>query len=217
MENIHVALVGKTAEPIVEGFRLYPAIDKIYLLHSIETKSIANQIKTRLNRTDSVEVIFRKIEPFNLKDIVEKIIEIGRAEKANNIFVNITGGTNIMAGAACAASFFIGAQAYYVLDRKKTVNQPRNKMLVELPVPKIPFYDTLDPVQREILHILNKKGDICSNSYLREEIRISPQLLSYHIKTLKKQNLIELIQDSTDSRKTLVKIKDSGRLLSQWT
>ena len=39
-------------------------------------------------------------------------MKIAERGKTATIYVNITGGTNLMAGADCSASFFIGAQAY---------------------------------------------------------------------------------------------------------
>jgi CRISPR/Cas system-associated protein Csm6 len=48
--------------------------------------------------------------------MVNSISEIAKKEHDNNLFINITCGTNLMAGASCATSYFVGAQAYYIKE-----------------------------------------------------------------------------------------------------
>ena len=214
--NIHICLVGLTMGPILDGLDLYGAIDKIYLLHSLETKKTAAKIKTLVNKVSEKEIILQKIQPFHMEDIVNTILEIHKNESKNKIFVNITGGTRIMSGAACSASFFIGAQAYYVLDKEKNPSQSKANTLVELPIPKIPFYETLDPIQKKILHILNSEEKY-GVSFLREKLKISPQSLSYHLRILKKRNLIETMDDESDTRRHILQLKNAGKLMANWT
>lgn len=218
MENVHIALIGTKPEPILEGYRLFGEIDKMYLLHSSVTRPVAQMIKRRINNVIEIEINLEKIDPFSMESIVEKIIQIGNLERKNNIFVNITGGTNMMAGAACSASFFIGAQAYYILNKKKVDKEHDKKdLLIKLPIPKIPFFKSLDKIQKEILHILNERGGITETASLKEKISISPQSLSYHIKTLDKHGLIEISRKSEDSRLLIIKLTSAGRLMSSWT
>lgn len=214
--NIHIALVGQNPKPILEGFHLYRAIDKLYLLHSTETRKIANDIQMKIKQISDIEIFLEKIDPFSMESVVYVILEIGKKEVNQNIFVNMTGGTNIMAGSACAASYFLGAQAYYVLDKRKTVSiKSQQSLLIELPIPKIPSYTSLEPMQRIMLKTISKK-ESCDSSFLKEQTKISPQNLSYHIKTLKKKNLIEVDRNQTDPRKLIIRLTNAGKLLSKW-
>lgn len=143
--------------------------------------------------------------------------EIAKEESSNNIFVNITGGTNLMAGAACAASYFIGAQPYYVLDQTKLPNRRSKDLLVEIPVPKIPYRNALEQTQLKILQLIDNKGDKAFNKVIREEINMSPQAFSYNVKQLVKKNLIVMTTDEFNTRSKKLRLTDAGKLVFSWS
>jgi DNA-binding MarR family transcriptional regulator len=215
--NVHVALVGNKVEPILTGIRLYSAIDKLYLLHSQETKDKAQEIKIKLDAFGIKRIVFRTIDPFSMNSTVNAMTEIAKEESSNNIFVNITGGTNLMAGAACAASYFIGAQPYYVLDQTKLPNRRSKDLLVEIPVPKIPYHNALEQTQLKILQLIDNKGDKAFNKVIREEINMSPQAFSYNVKQLVKKNLIVMTTDEFNTRSKKLRLTDAGKLVFSWS
>jgi hypothetical protein len=234
--NVHIALMGVTKEPVLKGFRSYENIDRLYVLHSPDSKEFkfkkeAQDVQARLKAIGFGEVFLKEIDAFDMSSVVDTIMEIAEQEKGNQIFINITGGTNLMAGAACAASFFLGANAYYVLDEKKLPRgTPLKDQIVELPVPNIPYFQTLGEMQRNILGKLWSLGGKASGAQLREEMSISPQKLKYHIWELAKKRLISVRRGweektmkegesitKTDTRKLAIELTNSGKLMLSWT
>ena len=218
--RVHIALVGKTKEPILQGIHQYNAIDKIYLLHSRGddgTEVTAKNIKLDLEPFGIREIILKVIDPFSMQNIVDVITSIATKESTNTLYINITGGTNLMAGAATAASFFIGAQAYYIKDRKRLLkNDPYQNILVELPVPNIPYHTALEKTQLKILNEIASRSGKISNKTIADKLNFSPQIISYHVKELKKKKLINALADEYDSRKEYLYLTDPGKLVIQW-
>lgn len=165
-----------------------------------------------------------------MNSVVNTIMKIADAEKGNSICINITGGTNLMAGAACAASFFIGAKAYYILDQSKLPKGSTiQDQLIELPIPHIPYIDSLQNTQVTILKKIYDLGGKITNKHLKDELKITPQKLSYHIKELENKRLITtkrgwkeaiLRQNRkitrVDKRKITIQLTNAGRLVVSW-
>src|SRR5437773_9909211 len=113
--STHIALIGKSMEPILKGVQLYGSIKKLFILHApnneqFRFKDVAEEVRKRLKNVGFSEVELRQIDSFNMQNIIDSIIGI----VDNNtppFYINITGGTNLMAGAACSAAFFVGARA----------------------------------------------------------------------------------------------------------
>jgi CRISPR locus-related DNA-binding protein len=233
--NVHIALIGKTMEPILKGFQYY-GIDKLCLLHSQDTKEFpfrktAEEVKRRLADVGFGNVFLIEINPFDMNNIIKSIIRIVENEKQSSIYVNITGGTNLMAGAACSASFFVGAKAYYVLDESKLPkNSSLEDQILELPTPKIPYARTLQKTQMKILTKLMQHNGTASNRQLRHELKISPQKLSYNIRELETKGFVTTKRGwekqkmhrgrptiDVDRRILALSITNAGRLVASWT
>ena len=216
--NIHIILVGDTKEPLLAGFNQYNSIDKIYFIHTEKSKSVANEIEKELKPLAIKNVHYRKVLPYDMNSVVNIITEIARNESSNKLFINITGGTKLMSGAATAASFFVGAQAYYVIHQDSLPpNSSANDRLVELPVPNIPYHQSLTGIQLDILKIINKRGEKVPNTMLKNELNLSPQTLSYNIKELQRKKLIILEEYELDSRKKHTSITNAGKLVVAWS
>ncbi len=233
--NVHIALMGKAKEPVLKGFQYY-GMDKLYLLHSIDSDEcpfgqVARDVKKALEGVGLSEIFLTQINPFDMQTVINSIIEIADKEKQADIYVNITGGTNLMAGAACSASFFIGAKAYYVLDRNKLPTKATLKdQIIELPIPKIPLFKQLQENQRKILQTLLEHNGSLGNTSLRVELGLSPQKLSYHLKELESKGLITTSRGlakqeqprkgkrkKVDLRQISVSLTNSGKLVGSWT
>lgn len=233
--DVHIALIGRTMEPVLKAFQYY-GMDKLYLLHSQDTKEFrfketAQEVKRRLADVGFGDVSLIEINPFDMSSIIESIIRIVEDEKQSSIYVNITGGTNLMAGAACSASFFVGAKAYYVLDQSKLPkNSSLQDQILELPTPKIPYARTLQKTQMKILTKLLQYDGMASNRQLRYELKISPQKLSYNIKELETKGFVTTKRGwekqkmhrgrptkEIDKRILALSITNAGRLVASWT
>ena len=225
--STHIALIGKTEDPVLKGYQHYGGIRRLYLLHSpddeeFKFRGLALGVKKRLEGTGFDGVVLKQINAFDMNDIISTIIGIVDQEKPP-YFVNITGGTNLMAGAALSASFFIGARAYYVLGKKGT--KPSEAEVIELPVPNIPYYRTIEKTQLRVLKTLESLGGKANSARLRDSLDMSPQTISYHVKELTKKGLVrvtrgERITDegpTPDSRVILVEITNAGKLVSSWS
>jgi CRISPR locus-related DNA-binding protein len=226
--STHIALIGKTEDPVLIGFHHYGEIRKLYLLHSpnddkFTFKELALGVKKDLEKVGFDGVELRQIDAFDMNNVISSIIDIVDQEKPP-YFINITGGTNLMAGAACAASFFVGAKAYYVLEKQE--GSSAESEVIELPVPNIPYYRTIDKTQLRVLGEVSKLGGRTSNSRLRDSLHMSPQVLSYHIKELARKELIRVIRDQVlsrqggakvDSRAITIELTNAGRLVLRWS
>ena len=225
--STHIALIGTTENPVLKGYQYYGGIRRLYLLHSpddekFKFRGLALEVMKRLEETGFDGVVLKQINAFDMNDIISTIIGIVDQEKPP-YFVNITGGTNLMAGAACAASFFIGAKAYYVLG-KRGVKLAESEV-IELPVPSIPYYRTIERTQLGVLKSLESLGGKANSARLRDSLNMSPQTISYQIKELAKKGLVrvtrgERITDQgpvLDSRVLVVEITNAGKLVSSWS
>jgi CRISPR locus-related DNA-binding protein len=226
--STHIALIGRTEEPVLKGYQHYGGVKRLYLLHSqnsddFKFADLALDVKKKLEAVGFTGVVLKKVDAFDMNDIVNTIIEIVDREKPP-YYVNITGGTNLMAGAASAAAFFIGAKAYYVLGKRGSPS-PEGKV-IELPVPNIPYYRSVEKTQLRILKTLVSLGGRAHSARLRETLGMSPQSMSYHVKELAKKGLVNVSRGSgevapeaskVDNRVAIVAITNAGKLVSSWS
>lgn len=226
--STHIALIGKTAEPVLSGYQHYGEVKKLYLLHSPDDKEfkfrgLALEVKKKLEDVGFDGVELRQINAFDMNNITSTMIAIVDQEKPP-YFVNITGGTNLMAGAACAAAFFIGAKAYYVLGKRG--GKMAESEIIELPLPNIPYYRTINKSQLEVLEWLSRLGGVATNSRLRDSLGTSPQVMSYRVKELVRKDLVNVLRGQVptaggemkaDRRANTVQLTEAGRLVLGWS
>ncbi len=81
---------------------------------------------------------------------MDYFIKIRKDYNDNNIYVNITGGTNFMTAAALSGSQFIQAQPYYITINPKTEEQS----FLEVPIVNISFKDSLTDKQKKIFLLI---------------------------------------------------------------
>jgi DNA-binding MarR family transcriptional regulator len=228
--NVHIALLGRSKEPILKGFQFY-AVDKMYILHSANTPDFpyattAVEVKDTMRMAGCRGVELELINPFDLYDVINSIVKIREKEREAHILINITGGTNLMAGAACSASFFVGARAYYVMDEKHfPAGVSLGNLVVEMPTPKIPYAKDLNQAQLMVLKATLDLGGTTSSAQLRHMLPMSPQKLSYNLKILEQSGLIitakgvqrrDLKGDWIDRRCMTVTLTQYGRLFGLW-
>jgi len=228
---VHIALIGRSPEPILTGFYHYGSVNRLYLLHSPNNEQDkfadkARDVQRKLAAAGFGGVHLQEIDAFDMRSIINAILSIAEVENPP-FYINITGGTNMMAGAACAASFFVGAKAYYVQEKSATGNSQYR--VIELAVPNIPYFRELSKSELSVLKALDKLGGICTNPELKYRLGISPQTLSYHIKELETKALIEIGGSElrprssyteagiSDRRVKIIKMTNAGRLVLRWT
>jgi DNA-binding transcriptional ArsR family regulator len=226
--STHIALIGRTPDPVLKGYQHYGGVKRLYLLHSpnseeFKFRDLALEVKKKMEAVGFNGVVLKQVNAFDMNDIVNSIIDIVDHEEPP-YFVNITGGTNLMAGAASAASFFIGAKAYYVIGKRGS--DASEAQVIELPVPNIPYYRILDRTQLRVLKTVVDLGGKVHNARLRDALDISPQSLSYHVKGLAEKGLVNIVRGEgaisraatrADRRTILIEITNAGKLVSSWS
>lgn len=196
----------------MDGFRTHP-VDIQVLLFSKETAPVARKIQEQIENLSShrmCELI--EVDAFNMTDIVGKILKQWHQFKGSEFYVNITGGTNIMASSALVACFIIGGHAYYMKESMEG-QQSLADSIVRIPVPKVPV-DSLDNTQRKILKRIMETGGRLTkaNLTLSGQLTETPQLVSYHLRELKRKELVEL---ASVGRQKTVTLTDAGRFYAQ--
>jgi CRISPR locus-related DNA-binding protein len=221
--NVHIAPIGtQSDEHIRRAVHGKTPVDKLYLIPTKESYEKAIKLKEDLENTLSslkIEIKMleeqgrkRFIDPFNLNDIVAAILQIANAEKGNKLFVNITGGTNLMAGGATTAAYLTGATIYYI--KKQQENERLEDIIIKIPVPKIPLYK-YGEIRVKILKIIAEKGGrINKAKELARELDIAPQTVSYHLKELEKSGLVKVIMDENNRRQKQYEITENGKLIA---
>ena len=226
--STHIALIGTTENPALKGYQHYGGIRKLYLLHSPDDEKfkfrvIALGVKKKLEATGFDGVVLKQINAFDMNGIISAIIGIVDQEKPP-YFVNITGGTNLMAGAATAAAFFVGAKAYYVLGERG--GKIEESEVIELPMPNVPYYRTINKSQLQVLEALSRLNGVAPNSRLRDSLGISPQVLSYHVKELARKGLVKVLRGQAptetgamkaDNRAIMIELTGAGRFVLGWS
>jgi CRISPR locus-related DNA-binding protein len=210
---VHISTVGMSPEPIIRGYLAHSGIDRQILLHSAESAKIAREVSQKIEDLIGKKICeMIQVDQFDMTGIVSTILGIRKNRfPKSEVFINITGGTNIMASSALVACFIIGASAYYMKQSSETRQLSLSESVIEIPVPQVPL-DNLGPKQRQIIkHILSKKGRIDSTRSISSVISDSYQDISYHLKRLKSMGLVEL---ETNGREKIVTLTKTGFLFA---
>ena len=176
--TIHIMPIGVDVGHVKTAIRepRYWPIRKIYLIHSPDNsrdklKQIAVTLKKDLEKIGDLQgkkfpVILRELSPtgaFEMEPVLNEIRKIesqehgGEPNPYQDIVVNVTGGTNIMAVASMWAAGSLKLESYYVL--REDLNPGLKSYLVEIPTPKLPRYSVSanNPDHQQILNVLSKQ------------------------------------------------------------
>lgn len=214
--NIHIVPHGKTTSHIKRGLRAHGSVDKVYLLTSKVFEDVGQELQQELSEF-GYEAEVHLIDAFDLRSIVDTIVTIAKQHGDDELFINITGGTNLMAGGATSSAFFIGATPYYVLEPQDG-DENIDDLVMELPAPTQPLTFEIEGLQREVLATLGTWDEHGrANVIMREigeELGEAPQKISYHIDQLQGKGLVET---KLSGRTKKISISDVGRLYLRWT
>lgn len=213
--SVHIVPHGRVTEHVKRGLRWHSSVEKVHLLSSERYKETSIDLGDELSEF-GYEVELHEIQPFELRSVVDTIVTIAKEYSDLDVYINVTGGTNLMAGAATSSAFFIGAKPYYVLEPQN--DEPLEELIISLPAPKQPLTFDLSDSQREILEILQQwdsdgKTDVIGRE-IGDELGESAQNISYHIRSLDEKGLVETRRAG---RRKEINITDVGRLYLRWT
>ena len=215
--HVHIATAGQAVEPVIKAFNAIPGIDRVYILYSKVYGESALELESFFGKA-MVPVVLRPINGFDFQNIVDNIYAIYQAEHGKGVefSINITGGTNLMAAAACSCAFFVGAKIYYVLrDPEKTAAE----QLVQIPTPRTPNLERIKGKTAAILGFIlekSQRGEDVRSSDIGKAFDVDKQNSSYHLGVLEGEGLIERVTDPNDRRVKLVRLTSQGRLVASW-
>ena len=222
---IHIVTVGRDTDRIKTGLRRMSA-DKVYLLHSPDGArasdgkrndfaTIAASLAEDL-RAAGYDVSLAEIAPYDLGSMVYTIMGIAKEEMSvgqAHFMVNISGGTNLMAGAATAASYLLGAEVYYVTaDTDTGVLEDR---VVTFPTPVMPDPKRLGKSAIACLECIASSGDPTTNARIAAKLGWSAQTASHNVKVLRNWHMVEVSRgERGSSRESSITLTDHGRLFA---
>ncbi len=213
--SVHIIPHGRVTEHIKRGLRGHSSVEYVHLLASPRFLETSYELAEELD-VFGYEVNVHEISAFELRSVVDTIVSIAKQHQGEDLYINITGGTNLMAGAATSSAFFIGARPYYVLEPQE--DESIDELVVSLPAPRQPLTFDLSEPQREVLEQLgewdvNGREGVIGRE-IGEILGESAQNISYHVGQLEEKGLVET--HPTGRRKEIV-LTDVGRLYLRWT
>lgn len=163
---------------IVDSLNYYN-IEKIHIITHEDQK---NEFQ---NIPKDIPIEFHIIDTFDFYFIIQTIADIYQKEKGNDIYVNITGGSNLLSAASYIASFFIGIKCFY-LPKKSA------------PIPVIPSeINVIEKLDKKHLKVLLQKKPY---DFKKDRTKLIP---------LEKMGLVNL---DKSSGRTQVSLTEKGKL-----
>ena len=220
MVNIHIAMVGKDTENIVNGVvklggdELYPLTSENFLetsIPQIEEGLPMMRVHSKINGRSLV------VDPFqedSFVRIIGLIIEIVQANQGEgmSISINITGGTNLMSAAAVTAAMLTGVGAYYVSKGPEEERYETRILGIPLIMDSVKYLK--NPTRRKIMMILSEKQTM-TNDALSSSIRIGKKSMSKNLLILERRGLVcrrkkgkFVMNELTDNGKVAAKLLD---------
>ena len=206
--TIFISPIGVTTEHVKEWLaEKSSGVHILWLIHSKKDKKhdfpkIAKKLKKDLEISyQRLEIKLKTIDsPFEIdptmdaiSEIIHKEMDKGNACAGNEFTLNITGGTNAMAGATMISATWHNTKAHYVLEPQK--GDPADKQYVlDLPV-KSRGIAKMKENQLNTLKIIND-----SNYYIENTPEgIEPKIIEG---TITRQKLLEKVNDLKEKKKT---------------
>jgi DNA-binding MarR family transcriptional regulator len=180
----------------------------------------AKEVRQRAVKDFGLSCELIPVKPFEMSDILGKALAVGkRLQDADyRVTVNLTGGTNVMAGAALVACFMLGSEAVYIREDVTTrKDEPLEDRLIRLPIPKVALKDVSEPHRKVLRELAKEPGGRLENAVtaLRERFGTSAQTASNRLKKLRSMGLVVLTVDEKDERSRIASLTDTGRLFAQ--
>ena len=204
--HVHLCNMGTNVDPSIAMTRGSIPIDKVYLLCS---KNIENSVRPEiyralitaeqetiriLNGNDIKDVEVKKIESWDFQSVIDEILDIASTEKRDDLdvrfHINFTSGTHVMAGAACCAAFYIGADLYYVMNKDEHEGLTAMDEMRVFSIPSMPDVSSIKGISKDVLLKINDNGSMM-NSELLGCANEQANVLGYHTGVLKRMGLIE--------------------------
>ncbi|MEM4396940.1 MAG: ArsR family transcriptional regulator [Candidatus Woesearchaeota archaeon] len=195
MNKILFVSVGEQEVPILKTFSSISGYETIYLISSNKTKNVAQEIKKKISQIyEKVEI--ELVDAYDLHEILSKILKLS---KGKVVEFNLTGGTKVM-----TLAFYIAA----ILLESKCIYYSLEDRLIEIPVISRSWFNrNLNGKKIVLLNYLLKKNYTVKE--LSEMLKLSPQTVEGHLKTLEYLNFI---RREKVGKNTCISITEIGKL-----
>lgn len=194
-------------------------MDKFFFLYNenercMNTLDIVEESLRRIGQRDLNRIV---IDPFDYNMVISTIMKIHHEESKKDskteTYINFTSGTNIVAGACCSASYFIGATLYYIMDQREYPDAKKDEIVRVIKAPKIPNLSKMKPFAIETLQLICSRSEGIQLQDLADLKRASPQRINHHINIFIDSGLVE---KEKKGRKVMVKPTSQGLMFSSW-
>ncbi|AMH94968.1 hypothetical protein AR505_1253 [methanogenic archaeon ISO4-H5] len=218
VQHVHICPVGFYPEPILAAVGALPA-DKYYFLYNEHEESLKclEAVKTALAAIGQNNNMEMDIDPFDYSAVVGTLMKIHHEERHQDpdthFYINFTNGTNIVAGACCSVSYFIGATLYYVMRDEPGSNLSKTERVRIIKTPRIPDIEKMKPFAKDILSKICESKLGIEMQALSLYMQSSPQKLNHHINSFISSGLVE---KTKDGRKVVLVATEQGKLLYSW-
>lgn len=212
---IQIATLGTSENVVREGVKKYGAEKVIIVAGKPISKAIipeneikkgrelknpvelANILKKDLESTLNIKVDVVEVNPFDFQQCLTKLIMILREiPREKDRIINLTGGTNVMSGAAVCAAWVEGVKAFYLRE----IGDGKESKEMGIPIlkdKKITEKETLT-----LLHLLyneNKVEERIVNK-VAKAIKVRPNTFSTHLAHLIDKGLVETVPYTKEIR-----------------
>ncbi len=200
--------LGFTPDALLPLITHFPDVEKVVFYYSTEkeervVKAKEEVIKVCVSLTIPVEA--NELENYvDIIPMIKRMRDDLQQYERDNVVFNITGGTKAMAGAAIITSILEGIQVVF--------NDWENNRVVEYPVLRMRYEDTLTKRQKEILKYIHRK-DECKFSEVVKSMGVSKSTISHHIRELEEKGFIERKAIKEDKREQIIRAKEVAELV----
>lgn len=168
------------------------------------------------------DVRLRTIPLLDFMAIVQVIYDIRDEmdDKDVEFSINITGGTNLIAAAACYSSYYIRAQIYYSV--KGEDGDPIESQVIRVEAPKAVDVSRYKGITCDILMFMlrmSDKREKVTKTLIANEFGITKQKAGYHTGILERDGLIRQVEfingDKVDCRRSELVLTPQGVMVAR--
>lgn len=223
--NIHITGVGYDPAPVINILKSGLPCDKVHLLWNPDKRITESKdaIVSALNSAGygDEDAIAHEVDVYDYQVILNTIMLIAQSEKEKCsdsdrkvcFYLNITHGTRLVTGALCTAAMLLGAQMYYLQERKEGMEHlSMDELIIRIPVPKIPDLDKLTSKRRKFLKRVCSQPEGVSVSELSTEFK-SKQNVNQFVGYFEYNNLVERVREGQYVR---IRATELGMMASNW-
>lgn len=202
-KRLHIATLGLYQNILVEYVITRRGADKVALIYTEGNEEDLVRIQQEIEG-NMVEVITRKVPPWDYHEVLSAILEIVSDHEDYEIEYNISCGTRVMTTAAYLAALFTDSSVYFV---KSTTKDLVGDIIMVQPV----SVALLSEPKKIILKKIEEAGGtIGSQSMLGSRADLKASSISKHLNVLEDAGYIIRTRQG---RKTRVEITNLGRIV----